>query len=155
MPIDQEDIAKTCDMSKKELSEFNLKVYHFLRDYVKREKKLKVLQTLLVMSEQRKLGMKFFFQAKHLLIKLWERIYHKREKEIIGKIASLALIAQDSKESAFNSTCEWLGISPSTIRTQVQLLVTGKFGMKGYKNLTKFRNFIKTFLEERGLLLKN
>ncbi len=50
--IDQEDIVRACEMSIKELSEFNLKIYPLRRKRIYRKRKIGVLQALLAMSEQ-------------------------------------------------------------------------------------------------------
>lgn len=150
--IDQNKILEVCNLSRKDFNEFKLKIYPLFKDYAKRDRKAYVSQKILQLSEQFKLGMRFYFQSRKLLDGLWEQIKNTSDEVVAGLIASLTLLTQGSDEVTVSAICKKLGIMPSTIHSQVRKHLVNKYEMKGYKSLIKSRELIKDILLKLELI---
>ncbi len=120
LSVDQDAILQVTHLSRREFNEFKLKVCPLFRYYSKRDRKAYISQKLLEISEQFKIGMKFYFRSKELLDMMWSVIKNTSDELVAGVVASLSLLSQESGIVTVSSICKRLGIMPSTVHTQVR-----------------------------------
>ncbi len=82
LSVDQNIILQLTHLSRREFNEFKLKVCPLFNDYSKRNRKAYISQKLLEISEQFKLGMKFYFRSKQMLDRMWSVIKNTRNEDV-------------------------------------------------------------------------
>jgi len=113
-PISSEELINYSKISGKELN-FFLTHYSYLWAGYNMDKQSMVLQLILKVTEEYKLGMDFYYQSEKILLGLWEYICDTTEQILAGFACSLTILCVSGYKVRISNICEKLNISMSNI----------------------------------------
>ena len=150
--IKETELLEISKISKKEFNAFKLQIVEFFPQYKTRNRKEYILQRILEISEHYHLGMKFFYQSKKILYKLWASINNTKDDVIAGLVCSISALCSYREEVTVNAICMRLGVKMSTIQTQVKKRIFERFRISGFVSLVKSSDILKTIMSKLGLV---
>jgi hypothetical protein len=156
LSINEAKLLEVSNISKKDFNAFKLQIYNFFPQYQDRDRKSYILQKISEITEHFQLGMGFFFQCKKILFRLWDNIKNTKDNVIAGLIASISLLCSfKDKDVSVSSICQKIGISMSTIQSQVKRRIFDEFKISGFSTLIKSTDLLKKVMKKMGLLEVN
>jgi transcription initiation factor TFIIIB Brf1 subunit/transcription initiation factor TFIIB len=142
------DIAK---VDKKEYNYCKLKVSRLMPEYYERNRKQLIMNKVLGISEQYNLGMSFYYDAKKILMNLWQGIKCTTDDVIAGLVSSIAVLCHYQGKVTVSSICSALHIQMSTIQSQVKRKLIKRFNVTGFKSLVKSADLVRTLIYKLGI----
>ncbi|MBA7550223.1 hypothetical protein ES705_42733 [subsurface metagenome] len=151
--INEAKLLEVSKITKKEFNSFKLQIQNYIPEYKERDRKEYIIQKILEVSEHFKLGMEFYYQAKHILYKLWGNINNTKDDVIAGLVSSISLLcAFKNSEVTVSLICTRLGIKMSTIQSQVKKRIFEQFKISGFTTLIKSTDLLQKVMNKMGLL---
>jgi len=144
-PIHSVELINYSKISRKEFNEFMTHNSYLWAGYNMNRQSM-VLQLILKVTEEYKLGMDFYYQSEKILLGLWEYICDTTAQILAGFACSLTVLCVDGYKVRASNICEKLNISMSNISKKFKDKIVKKFKLESYKSLVKSAELIKRFL---------
>jgi len=148
--IDEDALLQISKVDKKEYNYCKLKISRFIPHYYERDRMQFILIKVLGVSEHFNLGIAFYYDAKKILLRLWEGIKLTTDNVIAGLVSSIAVLCHYRDQVTINAICNALNIQMSTIQSQVKRKLIERFNILGFKSLVKSTDLIKTTIYNLG-----
>ncbi|TES95992.1 MAG: hypothetical protein E3J90_08830 [Promethearchaeota archaeon] len=144
-PINSVELINYSKINRKELNNFLVHNSHLWAGY-NMDKQSMVLQLILKVTEEYKLGMDFYYQSEKILLGLWEYICDTTEQILAGFACSLTILCIGGYKVRASNICEKLNISMSNISKKFKDKIVRVFKLENYRSLVKSAELIKRFL---------
>jgi len=148
------DEVKLMDLSKIDKKDYNyckLKISRLMPQYYERNRKDLIMNKILGLTEQYRLGMAFYYDTKKVLLRLWQGIKCTTDDVIAGLVSSIAVLCHYRDKVTISSICRTLNIQMSTIQSQVKRKLIEHFKVPGFESLVKSADLVKTIIYELGI----
>ncbi len=152
MAINEQKLLDIAKVEKKEYNYCKLKISRLIPEYYERDRKDLIMNKVLGISEQYNLGMDFYYDAKKVLINLWEGVKCTTDDVIAGLISSVAVLCNYRNKITISSICSALNIQMSSIQSQVKRKLIKRFNVPGFESLVKSADLVKTIIYKVGIL---
>ncbi len=149
--INEPELLEISKVEKKDYNYCKLKISRLIPEYYERNRKQFIMNKVLGLSEQYNLGMEFYYDAKRVLINLWEGIKCTTDNVIAGLISSVAVLCNYRNKITISSICSALNIQMSTIQSQVKRKLFERFNVPGFESLVKSADLVKTIVYKLGI----
>jgi len=143
--ISSVELINYSKINRKELNYFMTHFSHLWAGY-NMDKQSMVLQLILKVTEEYKLGMDFYYQSEKIHLGLWDYISDTTEQILAGFACSLTLLCVGVYKVRTSNICEKLNISMSNISKKFKDKIVKRFKLENYKSLVKSADLIKRFL---------
>jgi len=138
-------------ISRKEFNKFMIQ-YRYLWAGYNMDNQSIVLQLILKVTEEYKLGMDFYYQSEKILLGLWKYISDTTEQIMAGFACSLTILCVNGYKVRVSNICEKLNISMSNISKKFKDKIAKPCKLENYKSLVKSAELIKRFLSGLSLI---
>ena len=150
--ISEEKLLGVSRLSKKEFGKSKLLVQSHFSEYLHRERKKYILQKISQLQNNFQLPNKFYKLSCVILTKFWSTIKNTTDEIIAGIVSSIVVLSTFRSDISINSICSLLGISMSTIQTQIKRLIVDICHMKGFTSLVKSADLISKLVKSIELV---
>jgi len=150
--INESELLEISKINKKDFNAFKLKVSQILPKYKTRNREYYILRTVYGVMEHFNLRMEFYFQAKKILTEMWNDIKNTTDLIITGFVSSISILCLDQEKITINIMCKHLGISMSTIQSQVKKRIFDRFKVSGFISLIKSSSILKKIMVRQGII---
>ncbi|TXT58835.1 MAG: hypothetical protein BAJALOKI1v1_1540002 [Promethearchaeota archaeon] len=149
--VNEVKLLNIAKIEKKDYDYCKLKISSLMPHYYERNRKGLILTKILGLTEGKKLGMAFYYDAKKILMKLWKGIKCTTDDVVAGLVSSIAALCHYQEKITVSSICKALNIQMSTIQSQVKRKLIDRFNVMGFKSLVASANLIKSIIYHLGV----
>ncbi|TXT65416.1 MAG: hypothetical protein BAJALOKI1v1_430007 [Promethearchaeota archaeon] len=149
--VDEAKLLEIAKIEKKDYNYCKLTISSLMPHYYERNRKDLILTRILGLTEGKKLGMAFYYDAKRILLQLWEGIKCTTDDVIAGLVSSIAVLCHFQEKVTVSSICKALNIRMSTIQSQVKRKLVDRFKIEGFESLVKSAGLIKSIMYKLGI----